>query len=136
MPDVYVVCNQLNQFWGKKKRWVDGSKPRDIAVFKHEDEGLNQLVELSARDVELRGRVDAAATDERGIPDVVPSEHRIIDEEELAKQASEDDTQADEANPRSEDAPLSATSQHAAPADAPEDIETVDAEPLEKQGTE
>ncbi|MEE4661895.1 MAG: heat-shock protein HtpX [Halieaceae bacterium] len=83
MSEAYVVCNQLNQFWGKKKRWADGSKPRDIVTFKHEDEALNQLVELSARDVELRGRVEPVTLDDKGVPGVAVSEHRIVDEEDL-----------------------------------------------------
>ncbi len=83
MSDVFVVRNQLGQYWGKKKRWVDGTKPRTVAHFKHEDEGLNQLVELSSKDIELRGEVAGVALDERGVPVVEPSEHLIPEEEEL-----------------------------------------------------
>ena len=64
MSEVFVVRNQLGQYWGKKKRWVDGTKPRVVAHFKHEDEGLNQLVELSSKDIELRGEVAAAELDD------------------------------------------------------------------------
>jgi hypothetical protein len=83
MSEVFVVRNQLGQYWGKKKRWVDGTKPRTVAFFKHEDEGLNQLVELSSKDIELRGEVAGAALDERGVPVVEPSEHLFPDEEDL-----------------------------------------------------
>ncbi|MEM0954152.1 MAG: hypothetical protein AAGI24_08425 [Pseudomonadota bacterium] len=88
MSTGHVVCNHFNQFWGRKKRWADGSKARDVAVYMHEDEALNQLVELSARDVELRGRVEVVDLDERGTPLVTVSEHRIADEEDLIAEAS------------------------------------------------
>jgi hypothetical protein len=84
MSEVYVVCNQLGQFWGKKKRWVDGTRPARIQTLKHRDEGLNLLVELSSRDIGLRGEVLATKASERGVPQVEPSEHRIEDEDDIA----------------------------------------------------
>jgi hypothetical protein len=83
MSEVFVIRNQLGQYWGRKKRWVDGRKPRKVLTFKHRDEGLNQLVELSARDVDLRGDVVAVQVNERDIPVVEASEHLIKDEDEL-----------------------------------------------------
>ncbi len=90
MSEVFVVCNQLGQYWGKKKRWVDGTKPRTVAHFKHEDEGLNQLVELSSKDVELRGEVASATLDDRGVPVITPSEHLIPDEDDLLTETPAD----------------------------------------------
>ncbi len=83
MSEVFVVRNQLGQYWGKKKRWVDGTRARKVMVCKHQDEGLNVLVELGARDVELRGEVVPVSANERGIPRVEPSEHLLPDEEDL-----------------------------------------------------
>ena len=84
MSDVYVVRNQLGQFWGKKKRWVDGHKPARVMIVKHQDEGLNLVVELSAKDVELRGEVVPVEVNERGVAQVEPSEHRLEDEDDVA----------------------------------------------------
>jgi len=80
MNDVFVVCNQLGQYWGKKKKWVDGREPKRVLSCKHEDEAVNQLVELSARDIDLRGEVRAVARNERGVPQLEPSEHLIVAE--------------------------------------------------------
>lgn len=88
MNELFVICNQLGQYWGKKKRWVDGRKRRKVMTFKHRDEGLNQLVELSARDTELRGEVIAVEVDDRGVPRVRASEHRIVDEEDMQAEAA------------------------------------------------
>ena len=90
MSEVFVIRNQLGQFWGKKKHWVDGRRRRKVATFKHQDEGLNQLVELSARDIELRGEVIPVQQNDSGLPVVDPSEHHIPDEEDLAKESGED----------------------------------------------
>ena len=84
MSDGFVVRNQLGHYWGKKKRWVDGSKPARVMVVKHQDEGLNLLVELSARDVDLRGEVVPITTNAKGVPQVEPSEHRLDDEDDIA----------------------------------------------------
>jgi len=85
MSEVFVVRNQLGQFWGKKQAWVDGTQPNRVLVCKHQDEGLNLLVELSSRDVHLRGEVIAAETNARGVPQVEPSEHLIPDEADLLR---------------------------------------------------
>jgi len=82
MNEVYVVRNQLGQYWGKKKRWVDGTRARKVQTCRHEDEAINLLVELGARDIDLRGEVLAVPVNERGLPVVQPSEHLLPDEDE------------------------------------------------------
>lgn len=68
MTEVFVIRNQLGHYWAKSKSWVDGRDPRAVMRLKHEDEAVNTLVELSARDIELRGSVVAAQLSERGEP--------------------------------------------------------------------
>jgi hypothetical protein len=68
MSEVFVIRNQAGHYWGKAKAWVDGSDPRAVLRVKHEDEGVNTLFELSAKDVELRGEVVAAELGPRGEP--------------------------------------------------------------------
>lgn len=97
MSEVFVVSNQLGQYWGKKKRWVDGSKAKRVMVCKHEDEAVNLLVELGARDIELRGEVLAVSANERGIPRVKPSEHLLEDPDDLKPAAEETDAAEEEA---------------------------------------
>ena len=80
MTDVYVVRNQLGHYWGKGKEWADGCDPRNVARFRHEDEAVNTLFELSSRDIELRGEVIAVALSERGEPQVTPSDNPLPQE--------------------------------------------------------
>ncbi len=68
MTDVFVVCNQLGHFWSKSKTWVDGREARAVYRAKHEDEAINTLVELSAKDIDLRGEVVGVPLSERHEP--------------------------------------------------------------------
>jgi len=68
MTEVFVIRNQSGHYWGKSKSWVTGSDPRAVLRVKHQDEGVNSLVELSAKDVELRGEVVAVGLSEKGEP--------------------------------------------------------------------
>lgn len=68
MEEVFVIRNQHGHYWGKSKAWVDGADPRAVLRVKHRDEGVNTLVELSAKDVELRGEVVPAELGPKGEP--------------------------------------------------------------------
>ena len=74
MSDIFVIRNQHGHYWGKAKHWVDGSDSKQVLRVRHRDEAVNGLVELSARDVSLRGEVVETALDERGHPVIEPSQ--------------------------------------------------------------
>lgn len=73
--EVFVIRNQLGQFWTRAGEWVDGREPQRLLKIKHHDEAVNQLVELSAKDIELRGEVLACDLDERKEPTIEASSH-------------------------------------------------------------
>lgn len=73
---VFVIRNQLGQYRTRAGEWVDGREPQRLLKLRHRDEALNQLVELSARDIELRGEVVSCELSGRGDPVVEASEHR------------------------------------------------------------
>ena len=83
MTDVYVIRNQHGHYWGKRKHWLSGDEPKIVMRTKHEDEAVNMLFELSAKDVELRGEVLAAQLSERGEPLIEPSKVPLPDLEEV-----------------------------------------------------
>ena len=74
MTDVYVIRNQHGHYWAKSKQWVSGDEPKTVLRAKHEDEAINTLFELSAKDIELRGEVVAAELSERGEPIIEASQ--------------------------------------------------------------
>ncbi|MEP0203511.1 MAG: hypothetical protein ABJ084_04615 [Halioglobus sp.] len=82
MPDVYVITNQLGHYWGKSKQWVDGKDRRAVVRARHQDEAVNTLVELSAKDMDLRGQVVAVPLSQRGEPEVTISDIAIPQIEE------------------------------------------------------
>jgi hypothetical protein len=73
MNDVYVIRNQSGAYLSKAREWLHEREPRQLARFRHRDEAVNTLVELSAKDVALRGEVVAVPLGERGEP-ALPAE--------------------------------------------------------------
>ena len=68
MTDAYVIRNQLGQYLTRKGEWVSG---RDTSHLFHQpwyDQALNQLIEINAKDIELRGKVVALELDDKGRP--------------------------------------------------------------------
>jgi hypothetical protein len=84
MSDVFVIRNQHGHYWGKSKHWVDGSDARVVMRARHRDEAVNTLVELSARDISLRGQIVEAEVDDRGLPQIEPSQIPLPGVEEVA----------------------------------------------------
>ena len=93
MTDVFVVRNQLGHYWGKSKIWVDGSNPRTVMRARYQDEATNTLFELSSKDIALRGEVIAVALNERGEPDIEPSQIP------LPRDPTQDEPEQDEPTP-------------------------------------
>lgn len=97
---VFVIQNQLGQFWTRSGEWVDGREPQRLLKLKHRDEAVNQLVELSAKDIELRGEILACALNAKNEPEVKLSEHTTPTLAETAQAAR---TSAANEDPGSED---------------------------------
>lgn len=74
MTEVFVIRNQHGHYWAKSKQWVSGDDPKGVLRAKHNDEAINTLFELSAKDIELRGETVAAELDKRGNPVIEPSQ--------------------------------------------------------------
>lgn len=68
MTDAYVIRNQHGQYLTRKGEWVSG---QDTSILFHQpwyDQALNHLIEINAKDIELRGKVVALALDDKGRP--------------------------------------------------------------------
>lgn len=71
MKEVFVIRNQSGQYLTRKGEWVSG---RDTSALFHQpwyDQALNQLIEINAKDIELRGKVVALEVDDKGRPVVL-----------------------------------------------------------------
>lgn len=97
MNEVFVIRNQHGHYWGKSKAWVDGSDPKAVLRVKHQDEGVNTLVELSTKDVELRGEVVAAELGPKNEPLLEVSEVPLplpLEETDAGKEAADGEADA------------------------------------------
>lgn len=97
MSSLFIISNSQGHFYSKQKDWTDGKQPHSIYRAKHFDEALNTLLELNAKDIEMRGQVLEAEIDERGEPVVVisdiplPVTEDIEPQVDAAKQTDGDD---------------------------------------------
>lgn len=80
ITEVFVIRDQNGCYWGKSREWQDGRDPRQLARYRHRDEAVNTLVEISARNSELRGEIVAATLSERGEPQVAPGSLKLAHE--------------------------------------------------------
>ena len=100
MTDVFVIRNQLGHYWGKKKLWLDGGDARPVMRFKHRDEAVNSLFELSSKDIDLRGEITSAELSPRGDPLIEASDTPLPEilqaEFALVEAPTAESSQADE----------------------------------------
>lgn len=101
MSDVFVVRNQLGHYWGKAQAWEDGTEPKAVMRFKHEDEAINTLFELSSKDIELRGEILTVELSSKGEPVVEPSEHLLPKKPKEKDLTAPDQTEQDAADAES-----------------------------------
>lgn len=65
---LYLIENQDGQLLSRELTWTDASEADVLFASPHKDQAINQLVELSSRDISLRGKVIHCAADDRGRP--------------------------------------------------------------------
>lgn len=68
MAKAFVLRNQLGQYLTRKGEWVSGKDASGLFNQPHYDQALNQLIELNAKDIELRGKVVEVDLDEKKHP--------------------------------------------------------------------
>jgi len=76
MPEpVFVIHNQHGLYLTRQNEWVDGHDPAPLFKAAFRDVALNTLIELNAKDIELRGVIIEVEVNDKGLPRVVPAEH-------------------------------------------------------------
>lgn len=64
MSEAYVIRNQHGQYLSRRDDWLSGRDTAAVFWKPHYDEALNQLIELNAKDIHLRGKVVKLALSE------------------------------------------------------------------------
>ena len=81
MSTVHIVRNQDGHYWGRGKRWVDGRDRERVASYKHRDEAVNTVFELSSKDIMLRCEVLDLELQEGKLPKLTVSLVPLPDDE-------------------------------------------------------
>jgi len=55
----YILQMSDGRFLGKDLDWTNCIKKTALSLFEHQDQALNKLVELNAKDINLRAKVMA-----------------------------------------------------------------------------
>lgn len=71
---VFVIQNQHGLYLTRHNEWNDGHDAAALFKTPHRDIALNTLIELNAKDIELRGNIIGVPLNEKGIPVVTPTD--------------------------------------------------------------
>lgn len=71
MATTFVIRNQDGQYLTKKGEWASGKEPAGLYHQPHHDQALNQLIEVNAKDIYLRGTILELKVCEKRRPIVV-----------------------------------------------------------------
>ena len=71
MPEpVFVIRNQHGLYLTRQNEWVDGHDAAPLFKAAFRDMALNTLIELNAKDIELRGVIVEVEVNEKGLPKI------------------------------------------------------------------
>jgi hypothetical protein len=65
---IYIIKNHDESILGKDLEWLDGTDANQIFKTEHRDIALNQLIELNAKDINLRAQIVECEADKKGRP--------------------------------------------------------------------
>ena len=102
MAKAFVIRNQDGQYLTKKGEWVSGKEAKGLYHQAHQDQALNQLIEVNAKDIYLRGNIIELELCEKRRPIVLeygpdPEQPELLSEGAGLEEAELEDTEAKEA---------------------------------------
>jgi hypothetical protein len=65
---IYIIKSHDDRILGKDLDWLDGTNASLIFNTPHRDSALNQLIELNAKDINLRAQIVECEADKKGRP--------------------------------------------------------------------
>ena len=70
----FILQHADGRYFSKELDWIDELKSSAIFCCEHQDQALNKLVELNAKDIDLRAQVIACNSDHSGkLSPIIPS---------------------------------------------------------------
>jgi len=68
MSTVFVIQNASGHYYSKQGEWLSGKNAAAIYFGKFKDEALNQLIDITIKDVEVRAKVIDVVLNQRRQP--------------------------------------------------------------------
>lgn len=101
MNQLYVLCNQYDQFFTKSGEWNNGDENKTLFRSPNKDEAINQKVELTVKHPELRIRIVVVSQNERGalqLPHAEGEQQSVPPQPDSNTQAVNDDAESNTMN--------------------------------------
>jgi hypothetical protein len=96
MSKVYVVQSSEGHYYSKHHEWLTGKEANRIFFGKYKDEALNQLIDITLKDVNIRAKVVETILNERNLPVLeVVAQFDLTDNPELSVTDTLDSLQED-----------------------------------------
>ena len=67
---VFILQNQHEQFLDRSLEWISNCEINQLFKTPHRDIALNQLMELNAKDIQLRAKIISCELDKSGNPQI------------------------------------------------------------------
>ncbi|MDG1819498.1 MAG: hypothetical protein P8H31_06680 [Porticoccaceae bacterium] len=93
---IYIIKSHDESILGKDFEWLDGANGNLIFSTPHRDIALNQLIELNAKDINLRAQIIECEADKKGRP-IMLLDSAAATNSEPCSSALEDSIQSDAA---------------------------------------
>lgn len=97
MSIVYLLKNQHAQYLNKSGEWVDGDAASTLFRSKFRDEAINQKVELSVKQMEMRIEIVEATLNAQGLPEVSYEKPQQLNQESVEQEEALSETSSSEA---------------------------------------
>lgn len=91
MSKVFVVQSDQGHYFSKHGDWLSGKDASQIFFKKYKDEALNQLIDITIKDVDVRARVIEVALSEKNHPilEIIATSDLYPAEDNSAQQTNE-----------------------------------------------
>ncbi|NRB40980.1 MAG: hypothetical protein HRU20_21340 [Pseudomonadales bacterium] len=90
--NVFVIRNQIDQYLNKQSQWISGKEAQLLYRSDFHDEALNTLIEVNAKEINLRGKIIEVELGDKKKPIIEVSQNAI--EMEITEKAQKENSAA------------------------------------------
>ena len=86
MSAAYVVRSAEGHYLSKQQDWLSGKDKNSLYFTKHKDVALNQLIDITIKNVNVRAKIVPCELDEKSRPlvDIIVQTDLLDDQQEMA----------------------------------------------------